>query len=282
MSKYSLKGARDRVALEAFVVSDVAGLIRRIFPTIAGGLDGFKGAFGPNTAVGITSKQRDFLKLLETQRYTTTMGMTATVPEGLRATYMEYAQALWLAVDHLTKMPAVLDQYATFLALLVSDRNAPAETINRARVFQEMTAGRDAASQAIVSCFDKGSTRAQVKVENVIKRNGDWSELFKTLDLLSTTINKIERKHLTKKIDECEGYLQRIGQKINEGAFEHASPEMIMNLSDNAYQVASELEFYALVYYRVELLCKAVDETVKKIQTTYSTNPKDHPVPAAA
>jgi hypothetical protein len=270
---YTLKHQRDLVALEAFSVPDLSGLVRKVFPTIEGSLKGFRNFFTSQPAVGMTSKQSEFVKTIEKQRYTNIMSLTAYVPEGLKVTYLEYARALFPAADHAAGSVKLLDDYALFLSLLVSDKLAIHDTTSRNKVFVELATKREQLLKDMGACFEKGSTRTDRKIEDVVQRNADWPEVFKHVGDISTVMNKIERKHLNKKIEECTELLERIGQKIERGEFDKVSPEVILDLSDGAYQVASELEFYAAMYYRTQALATAVDRTVAHVKKVTSANP---------
>jgi hypothetical protein len=87
---------------------------------------------------------------------------------------------------------------------------------------------------------------------------------------MSKEINKIERSHLNKKVDECVEMLDRISNRIHEGHFDKVSPAILIDLSDGAFQVASELEFYSIVYYRVLGLSESISRTIKHIEKVTS------------
>jgi hypothetical protein len=260
-----LQQQRDVVALEAFTAPDLSGLVNKVFPTIESGIAGFRGMFTTTPAVGLTSNQRDFLKHIEKERYTNMMPLAAFVPEGLKVSYLEYAMALFAAAEHASHVPAVINDFATFLASLVSNRAAIFETTSKRKQFYSLKESRDAFTKAISKCFD-GTNRSEVKIENVIDRNADWAEVLKHCDTMSRAMNSVSRKELNRKIEECTELLERIGKMIQQGHFDKVSPEVVMDLSEGAYQVASELEFYSVMFYRVEALCQSVDRTMKHVE----------------
>lgn len=261
----ALQHQRDVVALEAFVVPDLSGLVNKVYPTILSGISGFRDMFTTNPAVGLTSNQRDFLRVIEKERYTNLMPLAAFVPEGLKVSYLEYAMALFPSVEHTKAVVEVINDYAVFLASLVSNKNAMLETASKRKQFYALAESREALTKAVSKCFD-GTNRTETKIEKVIDRNSDWPELLKHCDEMSKTMNKIDRSHLNKKIEECTVLLERLGKLIKNDGFKEATPEVVTDLSDGAYQVASELEFYAVTYYRVEAFCKSIDRTLTHVQ----------------
>lgn len=271
---YTLKHQRDLVALEAFSVADLGALVRRVFPSIEGNLKSFLNVFDTQLAVGIFgNKQNDFLRQLEGHRYTNMMGLTAYVPEGLACTYLEYEVVLTQAVHHASVVTQVLNDYAFFLSALVTDRNAVLETVSHRKQFTELQKSREEILTALGKCFTKGSTKTEAKLSDVVSRNADWKVLFTATDAMSGLINKIERKQLAKKVEECVELLERVRVKIERNEFDKASPEVIMDLSDGAYQLASELEFYTTVYYKVQAFCVALERTIEHVKKIGSVNP---------
>lgn len=265
----SLKRARNLVALEAYTVPDLTGLVQRVFPTILDGISSFKGLFTPAPAVSITGDQKRFLKSLEGHSYANLMPIGAFVPEGMKETYLEYIAALHPAVQHVSKSVKVLDDFAVFLAMIMTNKSSLTETATKKKFYAELQAERERLIKGIQDCFNN-STKTDVRVENVVKRNGDWDNVLKTTEEMTKEINKIERSHLNKKVDECTEMLNRISQRIHEGHFDKVSPAILIDLSDGAFQVASELEFYSIVYYRVLGLSEAISRTIKHIEKSTS------------
>ena len=266
-----LKRARDMVALEAHLVPDLSGLVQRVFPSILDGIASFKGFFTPEPAMSITPDQKGFLKHLDGRSYSTLMSVGAFVPEGMKSTYLEYAAVLHPAVMHAQNATKVIDDFSTFLAMIVTNKDALHETSTKKKFYAELQEDRHKLAKNIQSCFDK-STKTDVRVEDVVKRNADWENVFKISDELTKEVNKIERTHLNKKVEECTEMLDRIGKQIHAGHFEKVSPAVILDLSDGAYQVASELEFYSIVYYRVLAFSQAVTRTVRHIEKVSSND----------
>lgn len=260
-----LKRVRDLVALEAYHVPDLAGLAQRILPSVLDGINSFKGYFTPAPAVAISGDQKRFLKSLESRSYPTLMPLGAFVPEGLKVTYLDYAAALLPAVQHVEKSVKVLDDFATFLAVIMSNKSALQETASRKKFFVELQQEREHVNKNVQACFGN-STKTDVRVENVVKRNGDWENVLKIGDEMTKAINKIERTHLNKKVAECTEMLERISNQVREGHFDKVSAGVMLDLSDGAYQVASELEFYAVTYYRVLAFSQSVERTMKHIE----------------
>ncbi|MDR3392321.1 MAG: hypothetical protein P4L77_11365 [Sulfuriferula sp.] len=263
---FNLKQQREVVALEAYGSSDLVGLVRRVFPTIQNGLAAFKDQFGQAPAISITGDQKAFLRdTIAKRTYNTLEPLSAYVPEGLKVSFMEYATTLFPAVEHAMGSVSVINTFATFLATLVSNKSSTLETASMKRIYTDLAKRRTELAQNVAKCFNN-TTKTDVHVEDVIKRNSEWATVFETVEALSKDINRIERSLLQKKVAECNDLLDRIGRLIGEGHFEKVSPEVIMDLSDGAFQVAAELEFYSVIYYRVQAFTVAVSRTMEHVE----------------
>jgi hypothetical protein len=256
---------RNLVAMEAFISTDLAGLVRRVFPSIERDMGSFKGMFRTGPAVGLNGAQRDFLKSVEKKTFPSLMPLTAYVPEGLKSSYLEYSQVLFPTVLHAVQVDKLINDYTTFLSVMISNRTATFETLSHKKFYADLSAGRERLNKDILSCFNPQSTRTDVKVENVVGRNADWEAVLKTSEEMANLINKVDRTKLNTKVAECVELLERLGKQINDGHFDKVSPEVVLDLSDGAYQVASELEFYAATYYRVISLCEAINRTMQHV-----------------
>ncbi len=260
-----LKQQRSIVALEAYTVDDLQGLVRRVFPSIQKGMASFKNVFSSEHAIGLTGRQRDFLKITDKRTYPSLMPLTAFVPEGLKVSYLDYAQALSPAVEHACQAPSVINQYAIFLAMLVSNRSAIFETQAQTKVYTALGKERDSLNKEIGKCFTPGGNKTDVKIQDVVGRNSDWPSIMTATDDMSKAMNKVDRTHLNKKVEECVELLGHIGKAIAAGEFDKVAPAVIMDLSDGAYQVAAELEFYSVMFYRLDALCKSMDRTIAHV-----------------
>ncbi|MNU19586.1 hypothetical protein D3C71_78170 [compost metagenome] len=265
MTSTTLRLRRDLVALEAFTTPDVVGLLKRVFPSIKEEFGSFMARFSPNEqGLSLTGGQKVFLHDLGKHNYADVLALSAWTPEGLKVTYLEYAMVLDSAVakaSHL--MDNVLVPYSAYLAQLVTNLDAKYSSENITLNYKAMAQDRDVMNAALGKCFVPGSSKAVATIGQVIKRNADWPAVFTTTDALVQTMNKIDRAALKKKIAECTDLLDRIAGKIKREEFEGVSPSVLQNLSDGAFQVASELEFYSVTYYKVLALTEAVNRTVK-------------------
>lgn len=264
-----LEQRAQQVALEAFSAQDVLGLVKSVYADITSAFSGFVAHFNPSEqpALQMTSDQQKFLRDLQARSYSTLRAVSVATPEGLESTYLEYLARLEKAVAHSVAMPqSTLYPFATFLASLVNNFDATRSTQLLDIRYPSLEVDRKKLIGQMASCFEKGSHRAERAYELVIARNSDWPELFKRTDAAIQAINKVDRKALDKKAKECVELLGVIQKKLERGDFNELSPEVAKNLAQGAYQVASELEFFAVVYYKSAALSGSINRAVGQLR----------------
>lgn len=268
MTIKSLQLNSERIALEAFIVSDLAALVKKTFPMI---LDNFKGLLSFATpieaAIALTPEARSFMNnVVRKHSYMDVAPMSAWVPEGFSGTYLDYLPSLEAQVTHAESIVnGTLGPFTGFLAKVLT--NYDDQIATQAVSYTGLNKLREALEADNAKHYRKGSTKAQVAVGDVVKRNADWETVLHTTDQLSMRMNKIDRKALTKKLDEATDLLDRLIKQIKNNKMDHLTPEVVTTLSNGAYQVAKEVEFYSIVYYRVLAFTDAVSKTVKNTQS---------------
>ena len=263
---------RDTIAMEAFLSNNLPGLLKDIFPAMVTGFTNFTSQFAPSEpAIALTSKQSEFMKELSKHSYLDIAPLTAYVPEGLSVKYLDYATFLLEAVNHIAHIGTVtLPAYSTFLSQVISNTDQKFSTTSFERTYSEMDSKRKILNLDLGVCFKQGSTKTDVTIGDVVSRNSDWPMVFKTTENITHVINSVDRKALHKKISECAELLTVIMNKIKRNEFEGVSPQLVKNLSDGAYQMASELEMYASLHYKALTYVESVNRTIARFKEIFS------------
>lgn len=267
-----LRIQRDMVAMEAFLSTDLFGFMRDIVPSLVNEFHNFTARFAPDApAIPLTSAQADFVKEINKHSYLDLVPLTAFVPEGLETTYLEYSDRLDVAVDHADRiLTEVLGPYTVFLSQLISNKEQKLSTLSMESFYKKLEEGRKNANLALGGCFGKGSTRTEVKYGDVIRRNNDWPTVFHNVEHLSKEMNRVDRKLLTKKVTECDHLLSIIIEKIKREEFVDVSPQVVQNIADGAYQIAAELEFFSVTYYKTLAFVEAINRSMQHVRQVFA------------
>lgn len=258
------------VALESETSTDVLGLVKNIYGDVVTAFTGFASQFAPNEpALNLSTTQRQFVAQLHGKNYVSLEGKVCFVPEGLNVPYLDYAAALKPAVDRCSKiMDQSLAPFATFLAGLVNNHNL-AGTASQLKILDShVELERRTMNQHLGACFAAGSSAAEQPYEKVVARNNDWPKVFHEADAMVQAINRVERKALQKKMQECVELMDVLKRQIEQGKFGDMSAAAASNLAGGAFQVASELEFYSAIHYKVAALASALNRTVTSLLAT--------------
>lgn len=269
----TLQIQRDIVAQEGFLDmgANVGALVAKVFPTVAGAFANFVAGFSTSQpAVAVSSKQKDFLAKLKIFSYIDLMDMMVFTPEGMnpaRATYLDYGMALSGAVDYALNVEKTLNDYTTYLSKLIMNVDQKKSSQNSQRVFKEMEKSRAKINATLATYYTPGSFATETHYKEMIKRHADWEPVFDLCNKLAIAVESIPRTQLLNKVAETSKLMDKIIAMIAKKEIEGMSPEALQELSDGAFQVASELEFFSAMHYRTIAFVEAVNRTVIRLNT---------------
>jgi hypothetical protein len=252
------------IALEAFSASDVTSLFSKAIPAFIKEAAGFTSEINPETPkLLITPQQADFIKEVNKYPYFNIGPLAAYVPEGLNVTYLEYTKELIPAANHAANILTGMTAYSTFLSQLITNHDQRLSTTSFERTYTQLANERNKLNSALGNCFKKGGTVTQRSLATVVDRNKDWAEVFHACLLATKQIDSVDRIKLNKKVQECKSLLEIVIRKIENKELDDMSPNVIRNLADGAFQIASELEFFSVTYYKVLAFTTSVNRTVE-------------------
>lgn len=266
----SLRIETARVSLESISGADVRDLLSNTFPSIVANVKGFFGKFVPGeSGIVLGFNEAAFIKEIIKRPYLDISPLAAFVPEGMDTTYLKYSESLLLSTTHAANiLSGVMTGYTTFLGQLISNTDSKLASV-RLMTHEGLEDNRKKLNEELGKCFKHGSTKTEVTLGDVVDRNSDWEHVLRTSDVMFKLINSVDRKALNKKIDECASMLDIVLAKIKRDEFVGMSPETIENLSNGAYRVASELEYFSVTYYNVLAFSIALTHTAEHFNKVF-------------
>lgn len=264
------------VALEAYTTESVLDLVRGVAGDISANFGDFVARFSAaQPGLRLSGSRQAFVGEMTKHSYSALRPLVCYVPEGLKVSYLDYLQVLLPAAQRAADYtPALLNSFSLYLANLVNNRNAfgtagplrvkisnPAGEVTPAGLKD----GREELLQRLGKCFKAGSHETASTLGAVVARNNDWSVVLKQADELAQTLNRVDRKALQKKSQECVDLLNIIAKMVERNEFKDASPEVAKALSDGAFEGASEMEFFSSVYFRSLALTEALNATTANL-----------------
>jgi hypothetical protein len=259
-----LNTQRDLVAqanLFTYSQEDLGSMVLKIFPSIQSGLKSFINFFdvsGSKAGQSLTGSQQTFLRDIAGKNYGDIYTIGIPVPAGLSVPYLDYISVLEEAADFAcTDVPMMMNEYTTYLAGLISTQHAMLESHNLNVQYVKKERDREELTEQMAACLN-GGTSATRPMKAVVKRNKDWEHVIARAEAVSMRLNKIDRNELNKKIKEATELLDLLGKRVMSGELSEVSPEVVMHLSDGAFQLGKNLEFFAVVYYRACVLSETI------------------------
>lgn len=258
---------REIIAMEEFTLASVKEMAYRLIPNIIGEMRGFMTSIKPSqSAIQLTSKQKDFVKAISKHAYLDLTPLQIFVPEGLNVSYNEYCEALKPSVQYVSTILTVLGDYKTYISRLLSSEDEVKSTDYAKFKFESLSGSIEKLSASTGKCFKKNDHTTEVKYGTALHNNNEWAEVFSQVNEMVTTIEAIKRTEMLKMIEDTSKLLDMLQNKIKRHEIDNISYEMLAKISDYTYVVACHLEFYSVTYFRTKTLAESINQTVDKVE----------------
>ncbi len=217
----------------------------------------------------LSKENKAFIGTVNSVPFAELMKLSATVPEGMICKYVEILQPLLETSEYLKGIQAhVVQPYSLYLASFLSNENTSLSTESKAFEYSKLEQARDRRIAQFTPLYNPDSYVTQTTVGRVVDRNADWYLVLGMQKAIITNLEAINRKAIKKEVDNCVDYLALIADNIKRNKTKTRA-EAAERLSLGAYQVAKEMEYFSISYYRALGLNSAIEDTVKHIQKVY-------------
>lgn len=219
------------------------------------------------TDIGKVPHYRMVRRSVEKVSYASLRETKVYVPAGLAVNYKTYLAVLEPSIKiNEGLLPRILIPFARWLA----------EAINNPEQLKRVSASSirsfdphnlDKVLEELGECFDKGSNANKVPFKQAFARNADVKEVFEETENLTSRFIAIDRSRVIAKVDEISDNLDVLIARIEEGDEEYnigGNTEKL--LSQLAYTMAREVEFYGSVAYQLTQLTTALNDTSAAIR----------------
>ena len=216
---------------------------------------------------GLQKEQMELLSKLERHSYHEVRLIKAFVPENFTGTFLPYAKELEKSIDHaLSFNQEMLDPYVFFLAGIASEKFARLSSVDHVQNNKKYEQKRVEIEKELVSFFKSSKYETTSTVSEVCERNADWKEILEVMQQISLKMHKLNLSALQTKTAQAEDYLEAIYLLVRNNQMQNATTEVLNHLVDGAYQIACELEFISVTYYRSLTITQAVKDTIESIK----------------
>jgi hypothetical protein len=271
----TLKIISKQLSMEGYaqegLVGDFAKYVSNIFNAFrhTGDLLEVKGFAHHPDQIPLSKENKRFINTVNSVAYADLMMLSATVPEGMSCTYLEMLEPLLETSEYLKGIQAhVVQPYSLYLASFLSNENTSLSTETKRFEYKKLEDDRDARLNKFSKLYDADSYNTKTTVGKVISRNADWQPALGMLQKIISNLEAVNRRAVKKEIDTCVDYLALISDSLKRNKT-RTSPEAAERLSLGAYQVAKEMEYFSISYYRALGLSAAIESTMEHITNVY-------------
>jgi hypothetical protein len=180
-------------------------------------------------------------------------------------TYLHYLNELTPMVKHAVGVGTLVANYKTFLAMVITNHDQRVSTQDASAIYKGLEDKRARWAKDIGACFKNGSHNTNVKYGDIVDRNSDWPLLFDLVNQLSKDMDKVNRKDLHTGVTDISHLVDKFMDLVKQGKIVQGSPEMVFHVAEGAFQVASEIELFATLYYRLMAVNAMLEDTVSSI-----------------
>ncbi len=252
-----------QIALEANVLSNAVQTLKNTYSYL---VNKFSPSYESvkNLALGfskeILPKKITNTKQMSSQVYLDFSDTRIEVPIGYTGNYLLYGLALKDNIKYCSSIVSdTLDPYAAFIGSLINNSDVRNSTKTVYEETEKRAKEREG-QMSITSAYLVNSQISEQQVKDVVKRANDLPIIYNTARDIQNFLEKTEPKKVLRKIEECRMLNDSFLSKIEKGSIEKISPEVATQLSDKAFNTASECEFYSITVYRALAYVKAIDK----------------------
>ena len=253
--------ARQAVALEANFISNAVASVRDFFPKMLTSINRgfaklddvklFVPSANDGTKISFTRNEKKILELLPSVPYDELAVLRLAVPEGFQGNYNTYFSVLAqsFAYHQSIALPAI-EKYYIELASIITNRNAKLSLKDRTDQTKSLTSSREKLNDDLSSFFLTRSTQAEQPFGKLFTNEHEVKQLFRQRYELQDLLKNTKLNLVTGHVENIKSSLDVLIKMAEEGKIEELSPAQLRNLTEGAYEVASQVEFFAINYFR--------------------------------
>jgi hypothetical protein len=208
-----------------------------------------------------------FGRFVTTHAYADIIQYRAEIPEGLIVPYLDYLKVLMPAQESANNIVKdVIDPFSAFVSKMISDEIFRNQAGHQIKEFNKLEPEYVKINKEFARCFAKNDFRASAAFGEVVKRNGDWHQVFDETATLKKMYQAYPVQELTKKLNRLYEMLDELVDQIKLDHFQEVEKEVTQLLGNGMYFVAKMVELSALTTFRSRAFIEAINTTIKNVE----------------
>lgn len=205
---------------------------------------------------------------LEKVSYASMRETKVFVPAGLNVQYKTYLAVIGPSIKMNEELLThILTPFARWLSDNINDPTKLKAISHSSTIRDFEPHNLDSALEEVGECFDKGSNQNKIPFKDAFARNADVKEVMEVTERLTSRFIAIDRKQVTRKVDEISENLDLLITRLEEEDSDYDIDKGVETLlAQMTYTVAREVEFYGAMAYQLTQLTTALNNTVDEMR----------------
>lgn len=252
-------GSRQ-LALEAEVLGNMVQSIAKFFPSVFKDFNEGASKYLSN----ITAWSFDSVKLQNFSRRENTLldqlnsvpfeemeNFKVPVPEGFKGNLVSYSSLLIEDKDYFydTFIPA-LENFYVILSSVATNKDARLSLRNDTQAYKKLAEMRIARDKAQQKFFTSNGHDVQIKFPVAFESKDQVAVYYSRLNELSTHDHSDILRLVKDKIVAIGAVISSLVSQTENGTIKNVTPEVVKSLQAGTYEMASQIEFFAIYMYR--------------------------------
>lgn len=257
--------ALESVAIEADVLANLTSTVKKFFPSLVeelapamtalNGLVDFK-----KTTTELSKLDNKIVSEAKALHFDELAPVILPVPEGFTGIVSDYQDTILAALEYVkkTSIEAVNDFYVE-LAAVVSNKNMKIGLRDTTAGTKELTKSRELEIEAVSAFFNKASNVSTQTYKTAVGQHANLPEIFKKEAQIKDKLEGVKPQELNKRVKDISHVMDTLIKHVEQGHVEQLSPEVVRNLAEGMYEIANQVEFVAVTYYRAMALLTSIE-----------------------
>lgn len=203
---------------------------------------------------------------LKELNYLDITSIRAQVPEGLKVNLSVYQGHLVTATtEYHDIIKDNLTPFLHFLEDIITNKASISSVTQYSGVLKTMAVKREKFNTSFGTCFDTGSYETTRSFGEVYSSKNDYLAAIDQTEILNDWLSKVKTKEIHKLVARICEVLDTLVEQVNKEAFTDVSKTNLKYLADCAFEVGREVEFFALMVYRVQAVSASMNFNADKL-----------------
>lgn len=262
--------AYESISLETNYIANAAKTVASFFPdmwdNVVGGfntvasLKEYVPSFTGLTPAGLSYNENKIANTMAKTDYEDMRKFRMHVPEGFKGNLLTYFILMQQVLNYSQDiaLPA-LQEFYVLVADVVSNKSSRKSVKDLAGMFSGYSKSREQYAKELASYFVPHSSQADRAFGEIFGGGRQLSEMYSEKYKLKRLLADIKISKYTDAVSKIRNGMQALVDIVGRGENTYLSPAQVKNITEGAYEMARQVEFFSLNYFRAYTACNIVE-----------------------